>query len=139
MPATAARRIHDHRWMGYRARVGRADDETGEYPRTRGGGRLSDRQAERLESVFKALADRNRVRIVGLLAAAEDAVCVCELMPALGVAQPTVSYHLKLLLDAGLVEREQRGRFGFYRLTPGARARFGPLVLDRFPGLERAA
>ena len=75
------------------------------------------RQAVELERLFKALADRHRVRIVNLLAGADEAVCVCKLMPALGLAQPTVSYHLKLLVDAGLLERERRGRFSYYRLT----------------------
>ena len=69
--------------------------------------------------MFKALADRHRVQILNLLAGADDAVCVCKLMPALGLAQPTVSYHLKLLVDAGLLERERRGRFSYYRLAPG--------------------
>ncbi len=89
---------------------------------------LSKGQAVELEQLFKALADRHRVRILNLLAATEDAVCVCKLMPALGLAQPTVSYHLKLLMDVGLLEREQRGRFSYYRLTAGALERLGELV-----------
>jgi ArsR family transcriptional regulator len=89
---------------------------------------LTEGQAEELEQVFKALADRHRVRILNLLAASGDAVCVCALMPALGLAQPTVSYHLKLLVEAGLLEREQRGRFRYYRLSPGALDRLGELV-----------
>lgn len=89
---------------------------------------LSDRDATDLERFFKALADRNRIRIVNLLAGTEDAVCVCKLVPALRLAQPTVSYHLKLLLEAGLIEREQRGRFGFYRIAPGALENIGPLA-----------
>jgi ArsR family transcriptional regulator len=89
---------------------------------------LSDGQAAELERLFKALADRHRVRIVNLLASAEDAVCVCELEPALGLSQPTVSYHLKLLVEAGLLEREQRGRFGYYRLANGVLERLGELV-----------
>ena len=89
---------------------------------------LTRAQAVELEQVFKALADRHRVRILNLLAGAEDAVCVCKLMPALGLAQPTVSYHLKLLVDAGLLERERRGRFSYYRLVPGALDRLGELV-----------
>ncbi len=81
---------------------------------------LSPAQAADLERVFKALADRHRVRIVNLLAGVEDAVCVCKLMPALGLAQATVSYHLKLLVEAGLLERERRGRFAHYRLAAGS-------------------
>ena len=81
-----------------------------------------------LEQVFKALADRNRVRILNVLASADGAVCVCTLLPALGLAQPTVSYHLKLLTDAGLLERDRRGRFAYYRIAEGALDRLGDLV-----------
>lgn len=85
--------------------------------------------AVELERLFKALADRHRIRILNLLASAEgDAVCVCALTPELGLAQATVSYHLKLLVDAGLLAREQRGRFAFYWIVPGALARIGGLV-----------
>lgn len=89
---------------------------------------LSAGQAIELERLFKALADRHRVRILNLLAGAEDAVCVCKLMPALGLAQPTVSYHLKLLMEAGLLERERRGRFAYYRIAAGALDRLGELM-----------
>lgn len=85
-------------------------------------------QATELERLFKLLADRHRVQILSLLSQSDDAVCVCTLTPALGLAQPTVSDHLKALVDAGLLEREQRGRFGFYRLRPGALDRLGALV-----------
>ena len=100
---------------------------------------LSAGQAVELELVFKALADRNRVRILNLLASADDAVCVCALEPALGLAQPTVSYHLKLLVTAGLLEREQRGRFGYYRIVPGALDQLGELVRGPVPVQEQAA
>ncbi|HSC92800.1 MAG TPA: metalloregulator ArsR/SmtB family transcription factor [Gaiellaceae bacterium] len=89
---------------------------------------LSAGEAVELERLFKALADRHRVRIVNLLASADDAVCVCALLPALGLAQATVSYHLKLLTDAGLLERERRGRFAYYRLADGALDRLGELM-----------
>src|SRR5690349_10851366 len=72
--------------------------------------------ARTLASVFKALADPNRVRIVNLLANATEPVCVCEFMPHLGLAQGTVSFHLKKLLAAGLLEREQRGTWAYYSL-----------------------
>lgn len=100
---------------------------------------LSQAQAAELEQVFKALADRSRVQIVNLLAGADEAVCVCKLMPALGLAQPTVSYHLKLLVDAGLLERERRGRFSYYRLAAGALDRLGELVRGPVVPEERAA
>ena len=55
-------------------------------------------------------------------------MCVCTLIPEPRLAQPTVSYHLKLLVDAGLLERERRGRFAFYRIPAGALERLGALV-----------
>jgi len=100
---------------------------------------LTHAQAAELERLFKALADRHRVQILNLLAGADEAVCVCKLMPALGLAQPTVSYHLKLLVDAGLLERERRGRFSYYRLAVGALDRLGELVRGPAAATERAA
>jgi ArsR family transcriptional regulator len=97
---------------------------------------LTDAEAADLEVLFKALADRHRVRILNLLATSGEAVCVCAIVPAIRLAQPTVSYHLKLLAEAGLVERERRGRFSFYALAPGALARVGDLVS---PGHAREA
>jgi ArsR family transcriptional regulator len=93
------------------------------------GSSLSDAEAEELERLFRALGDRHRVKILNvLLRAGGEPVCVCELVPTLGLAQPTVSYHLKLLADAGLVERERRGTFAFYRLVPGAIEKLSALV-----------
>ena len=89
---------------------------------------LSPAEAVDLERLSKALAERHRVRILNLLAGAEDAVCVCKLMPAVGLAQPTVSYHLKLLVEADLLERERRGRFAYYRLAAGSLDQLGDLV-----------
>jgi ArsR family transcriptional regulator, arsenate/arsenite/antimonite-responsive transcriptional repressor len=73
-------------------------------------------QAEGVASIFKALADPHRIRIVNLLANAPEPVCVCELMPRIGLSQGTVSFHLKKLFDVGLLEREQRGTWAFYSL-----------------------
>jgi ArsR family transcriptional regulator len=81
---------------------------------------ISTQQAETLAAVFKALSDPHRVRIVNLLANAAEPVCVCEFMPRLGLAQGTVSFHLKKLLDVGLLEREQRGTWAYYSLRPEA-------------------
>ena len=89
---------------------------------------LSDSEAGELERLFSVLADRQRIKILNLLASAEDSVCVCELVPALGLKQPTVSYHLKQLSQAGLVERERRGTFAYYRLVPGALERVGAVL-----------
>lgn len=89
---------------------------------------LSDAEASELERLFKALADRHRLRILNhLLQAGGEPVCVCEFQPTLGISQPTVSHHLKQLVSAGLLEREKRGTFAYYRLAPGA--------LDRVAGL----
>ena len=73
---------------------------------------LTPAQTAELEQLFKAIADRHRVQILNLLAGADEAVCVCKLMPALGLAQPTVSYHLKLLIDAGLLSASAVGVSG---------------------------
>ena len=82
---------------------------------------LSEHEAGELESLFGALADKNRVKIVSmLLKAGADSCCVCDFEPELGIGQPTVSYHLKRLTDVGLVEREKRGTYAYYRLAPGA-------------------
>jgi ArsR family transcriptional regulator len=81
---------------------------------------LDDRAARELERLFKALADQHRIKILSMLGRAEEPVCVCEFVEALGRAQATVSYHLKQLVDAGLISREQRGSFAHYRLVPGA-------------------
>ena len=81
---------------------------------------LSEEQAEATAGLFKALADPARVRAVNLLATSGDAVCICDLMEPLGLSQATVSHHMKKLLDAGLVERETRGRWSFYSLKRDA-------------------
>ncbi|MBA3374943.1 MAG: winged helix-turn-helix transcriptional regulator [Actinobacteria bacterium] len=96
------------------------------------GSTLSVEDAAELERLFKALADRSRLRILNvLLEAGGQEVCVCEFQPTLGIAQPTVSHHLKQLVRAGLLEREKRGTFAFYRVTPGALERVGLLLVPR--------
>lgn len=75
--------------------------------------------AAELASVFKALADPTRVSIVNRLAATSE-VCVCDLTTAFDLSQPTISHHLKLLRDAGLIEAERRGTWAYYRLVPDA-------------------
>ena len=78
---------------------------------------LSEEEAETTAAVFKALSDPGRVRIVNLLANADGPACVCDLTPELGLSQPTVSFHLKKLVQAGLLEREQRGVWAFYSIN----------------------
>ncbi len=73
-------------------------------------------QAQTLASIFKALADPNRIRIVNLLANAAEPLCVCELMSHLGLSQGTVSFHLKKLLAVGLLDRQERGTWAYYSL-----------------------
>jgi ArsR family transcriptional regulator len=75
--------------------------------------------ARGLAERFKALGDPTRLAIVNQLAGADE-VCVCHLVPDSGLSQPTISHHLKLLRDAGLVESERRGTWAYYRLIPDA-------------------
>jgi ArsR family transcriptional regulator, arsenate/arsenite/antimonite-responsive transcriptional repressor len=85
------------------------------------GSSLGEKRAAELEAVMKALADRQRLRIVNMLLRAEgEAVCVCEFEPFLGLSQGTVSHHLKILRDAGLIEREGRGTRSYFSLIDGA-------------------
>jgi ArsR family transcriptional regulator, arsenate/arsenite/antimonite-responsive transcriptional repressor len=81
---------------------------------------LSDDQAKLTARLFKALADPHRVKIVNLLANRPDPVCVCDFTAPLGLSQPTVSHHLKKLVVAGLLEREQRGTWAYYSLRRDA-------------------
>lgn len=84
---------------------------------------LDDAAAERLARVFKALGDPARVKLLSLIAAAgDDGACICDLVAPVGLAQPTVSHHMRQLVDAGLVTREQRGRWASFRLVEGALA-----------------
>ena len=75
--------------------------------------------ALRLATTLKAIADPARLRIVSLLAA-RDEVCVCDLTEPLDLSQPTVSHHMRVLHDAGLVDRERRGKWVYYRRVPRA-------------------
>ena len=81
---------------------------------------IGPEEADALSAVFRALADPSRVRIVNLLATSDEPICVCELTEPIGLSQGTVSFHLKKLLDAGLIEREQRGTWAYYSIRPGA-------------------
>ena len=81
---------------------------------------LSDEEAEATASLFSTLGEPARVKIVNLLATSSEPVCACELIEPLGLSQPTVSHHLKKLTDAGLLEREQRGKWAYFSLNTGA-------------------
>jgi ArsR family transcriptional regulator, arsenate/arsenite/antimonite-responsive transcriptional repressor len=81
---------------------------------------LDEGEAAATAELFRALGDPARVRIVNLLATSVEPVCACELYGPLGLSQPTVSHHLKKLVDAGLLEREQRGRWAYFSLNSDA-------------------
>ena len=78
--------------------------------------RLSAEEAEGTAELFKALGDPARVRIVNVIATASEPVCACEFNDTLGLSQPTVSHHLKKLIDVGLLKREQRGKWAYFSL-----------------------
>jgi ArsR family transcriptional regulator len=80
---------------------------------------LDPGERESLAARFKALADPTRVAIVNRLASADEC-CVCDLNAAFDLSQPTISHHLKVLRDAGLVEASRRGTWAYYRLVPDA-------------------
>jgi ArsR family transcriptional regulator, arsenate/arsenite/antimonite-responsive transcriptional repressor len=82
------------------------------------GGALDEDAAERLARAFRALGDPHRVRLLSLIAAADGGeACICDLTEPLGLSQPTVSHHMKQLTEAGLVTREQRGKWAYYRVA----------------------
>jgi ArsR family transcriptional regulator, arsenate/arsenite/antimonite-responsive transcriptional repressor len=76
-------------------------------------------EAERLAKLLKALSDPARLQLLSLIhAAAEGEACVCDLTEPLGLSQPTVSHHLKILVEAGMLVRDRRGTWAYYRLVP---------------------
>ena len=99
-----------------------------------GGAALSDDEAEATARLFRALGDPARVRILNVLATQADAVCGCDLEEPLGLSQPTVSFHLKKLHDAGLLDREKRGVWVYYSLNDDAARRLSTVLrLDGRP------
>ncbi len=85
-------------------------------------------EAENLAARLKAVADPVRLRLISLVAAHPDAeACVCDLTDPVGLSQPTVSHHLKILVEAGILTREQRGRWAYYRLVSDALPSIGRL------------
>ena len=82
----------------------------------------SPKMVEKLAEQYKALGDITRLSLMMAVASGENSeACVCDLTPDTGLAQSTVSHHLKLLVEAGLLTRTQRGKWAFYTLTPDAR------------------
>ncbi|MCC9197154.1 metalloregulator ArsR/SmtB family transcription factor [Arthrobacter sp. zg-Y820] len=89
-------------------------------------GALGGDEAARLARLLKALADPTRLRLVSLIAARENReACVCDLTEPVNLGQPTVSHHLKILVDAGILHREKRGVWAYFSLVPGALEQIG--------------
>lgn len=85
------------------------------------GGVLRVAEAERLARIFKALGDPTRVRLLSLIAAHQGGeACICDLTDPVGLTQPTVSHHMRQLVEAGLLSREQRGKWAYYRVVDTA-------------------
>jgi ArsR family transcriptional regulator len=78
---------------------------------------LSESQAEDLAAAFKVLADPARLRLLSMIASSDEA-CACDLVEPIGKSQPTVSHHLAVLTEAGLLEGEKRGKWAYYRVVP---------------------
>lgn len=90
---------------------------------------LSSEDAQQRAAMFKTLADPNRLRLLSIVKAGESGeACVCDLTEPLDLGQPTVSHHLKILVEAGLLHREKRGTWAYYSLVPGALEKVAGLV-----------
>lgn len=89
---------------------------------------LSEDEAEATAAVYAALASPARVRIVNLLGTSDDPVCLCNLLEPLGLAQATVSQHLKRLVEVGLVDREERGKWSYFSINREAMAQVAALA-----------
>ena len=90
---------------------------------------LSSEQAERIAPLLKALADPVRLRLLSLVAShADGEACVCDLNDAFDLSQPTISHHLKVLHELGLLDRSKRGVWVFYKIRPEALADLGGLI-----------
>jgi ArsR family transcriptional regulator len=90
---------------------------------------LSAEDAERMAIAFKALGDPTRLRLLSIVAASDgDEACVCDLTEPVGLSQPTVSHHLKILMDAGYLTRSKRGTWAYYKLVPGSLDRVSALL-----------
>jgi ArsR family transcriptional regulator, arsenate/arsenite/antimonite-responsive transcriptional repressor len=92
-------------------------------------GPLSAEQAEQVAPLLKALADPVRLRLMSLVASHEGGeACVCDLNDAFDLSQPTISHHMKVLHEAGLVDRDKRGVWVYYRARTDALASLGTLI-----------
>jgi len=90
---------------------------------------MSMEQAEQVAPLMKALADPVRLRLMSLVASHEDGeACMCDLTDAFELSQPTITHHMKVLHEAGLVDRDKRGVWVYYRVRPQALAAIGALI-----------
>ena len=90
---------------------------------------LGAARAEDLARKLKALADPTRLRLVSIVAASEaEEACVCDLIDPVGLSQPTVSHHLRILMEAGFLTRSKRGTWAYYKLVPGALGELSQLL-----------
>jgi ArsR family transcriptional regulator len=90
--------------------------------------RLREKRLDAHLAVLRALGDETRLRIVSLLAAAQGELCVCDIEARFALSQPTISHHLRLLREAGVVQSERRGTWVYYRLDRATCARLSALV-----------
>jgi len=101
---------------------------------------LPESGAEELASLFKAVADPMRLRLLSLIACHEGGEsCVCDLTAAFDVTAPTISYHLRILREAGLISAERRGTWVYYRIEPGVMARMSAVLVPQPAALTGAA
>jgi DNA-binding transcriptional ArsR family regulator len=96
---------------------------------------ISPAERDRLVAVFRALGDPTRLDVYRLIATQPDPICVCDIVPRFDVSQPTISHHLKILREAGLVTVSRRGVWAYYAASPAgldaARAALGVLAPER--------
>ncbi|GEL48150.1 transcriptional regulator [Cellulomonas hominis] len=97
-------------------------------------------EAEKLAGIFKAVADPARLRLLSIIASHDGGeACVCDLTEPLELSQPTVSHHLKVLVEAGLVTRDKRGRWAYFAVVPDALDALGKVLTTRHnPGSGKA-
>ena len=92
-------------------------------------------EAVRLAAIFKAVADPARLRLLSIIASHDGGeACVCDLVEPLELSQPTVSHHLKVLVDAGLVTRDKRGKWAYFAVVPEALDALGTVLITRHVG-----
>jgi ArsR family transcriptional regulator, arsenate/arsenite/antimonite-responsive transcriptional repressor len=100
------------------------------------GSSLGDRDAVELERLLRSVADRHRLKVLNMLVHAGAPICVCEFAAELELPQQNISYHLKQLVDAGVIARERSGRYSYYSLVDSVLNRIAALVAQP---VERAA